>query len=263
MPHCGSEHWPFSEWNCLLQVVLFYKDTPCIVSIQEPQSAVVGIWWTIQMPVWTFLLSNRRYQGRCLSSLARNKQPTLNPTANLIFRIVSCILQRFWCIGWVCGSLSCLCLYKSSRKWLKPQSDRLTGQVGSCLRSLFWRSPIAKICSFTDVSRFYDGHRRHFNAALDKVITFYHHHCLSSSCILIIMIIIINNNHHQQQQQHLGKLNPSLSISDYFDLFCILHQIYINIIMRVHTESLGMHIICTLHTSICKYNIIQPYDMYP
>ena len=200
---------------CYMLFSSFYKDTPCIVSIQESQFAV-GIWWTIQMPVWTFLLSNRRFQGRCLSSLARNKQPTLNPTANLIFRIVSCILQRFWCIGWVCGSLRCLCLYKSSRKWLKPQSDRLTGQVGSCLRSLFWRSPIAKICSFTMLHRC--KQILWWPQTPLQCSTRQSHHFLSSSLSIIIMHT--NNDNTNNNQQHLGKLNPSLGISDYF-VYCI------------------------------------------
>ena len=91
-------------------------------SIHPRATFAVGIWWTIQMPVSTFLSSNRRYQGwRCFF----HRQPTLNPNANLIFGIVSCILQWFWCIGWVCWSLSCLCLYKRS-SWLLPPFSFLT-----------------------------------------------------------------------------------------------------------------------------------------
>lgn len=73
------------------------------------------------------------------------------------------------------------------------------GQVGSCLRFLFWRPPIAKniqLCRFKQILWCQQTPlaccwwvQLPFNAAWDKVITVYHHHCLSSSVFLIILYI--------------------------------------------------------------------------
>ena len=164
-------------------------------SIHPRATFAVGIWWTVQMPVLTFLSSNRRYEGwRCFFSPSANTESQ----RQLDF--------------WHCQLYPAVVLMH----WLsmlEPQLSMFVQKVKLALASVFFSDalPLPKICSFADLSRFYDANRRHLLAAggsnfppmqhetkssLSIIITVYHHHCLSSSVFLIILYIASDIHWH-------------------------------------------------------------------